>query len=215
MILDLAGAHSQGIPFPEGLDQAVDGPHTQAEVIAQILTGHAHRYLLPAVDAVFPAITDEKPREFDNAGCNGHLAGGSGRGAQFADQRLDQHLTEPRVNSLPGQEAFHRHSQEQGITLADKEMQHHETTDGNASGGCNGRSITACSSSDGQKSTAEGENGEMVVRVGDFLGETFLYPVKIANAKGFFEEEFGKDNITISIEYLGSGAVMTEALNCR
>lgn len=43
-------------------------------------------------------------------------------------------------------------------------------------------------------------------------GETFLYPVKIANAKGFFEEEFGKDNITISIEYLGSGAVMTEAL---
>ena len=52
----------------------------------------------------------------------------------------------------------------------------------------------------------------MVVRVGDFLGETFLYPVKIANAKGFFEEEFGKDNITISIEYLGSGAVMTEAL---
>ena len=30
----------------------------------------------------------------------------------------------------------------------------------------------------------------MVVRVGDFLGETFLYPVKIANAKGFFEEEF-------------------------
>lgn len=73
-------------------------------------------------------------------------------------------------------------------------------------------SMTACSSSDGQKSTAEGENGEMVVRVGDFLGETFLYPVKIANAKGFFEEEFGKDNITISIEYLGSGAVMTEAL---
>ena len=63
-----------------------------------------------------------------------------------------------------------------------------------------------------KKSTAEGENGEMVVRVGDFLGETFLYPVKIANAKGFFEEEFGKDNITISIEYLGSGAVMTEAL---
>lgn len=52
----------------------------------------------------------------------------------------------------------------------------------------------------------------MIVRVGDFLGETFLYPVKIANAKGFFEEEFGKDNITISIEYLGSGAVMTEAL---
>ena len=73
-------------------------------------------------------------------------------------------------------------------------------------------SMTACSSSDGQKSTAEGENGEMIVRVGDFLGETFLYPVKIANAKGFFEEEFGKDNITISIEYLGSGAVMTEAL---
>lgn len=118
--MDLAGAHSQGIPFPEGLDQAVDGPHTQAEVIAQILTGHAHRYLLPAVDAVFPAIADEKPREFDNAGCNGHLAGGSGRGAQLADQRLDQHLTEPRVNSLPGQEAFHRHSQEQGITLADQ-----------------------------------------------------------------------------------------------
>ena len=100
--MDLAGAHSQGIPFPEGLDQAVDGPHTQAEVIAQILTGHAHRYLLPAVDAVFPAIADEKPREFDNAGCNGHLAGGSGRGAQLADQRLDQHLTE------------------QGITLADQ-----------------------------------------------------------------------------------------------
>ena len=38
-------------------------------------------------------------------------------------------------------------------------------------------SMTACSSSDGQKSTAEGENVEMVVRVGDFLGETFLYPV--------------------------------------
>lgn len=40
--------------------------------------------------------------------------------AMLADQRLDQHLTEPRVNSLPGQEAFHRHSQEQGITLADQ-----------------------------------------------------------------------------------------------
>lgn len=118
--MDLAGAHSQGILCPEGLDQAVDGPHTQTEVIAQILTGHAHRYLLPAVDAVFPAIADEKPREFDNAGCNGHLAGGSGRGAQLADQRLDQHLTELRVNSLPGQEAFHRHSQEQGITFADQ-----------------------------------------------------------------------------------------------
>ena len=70
-------------------------------------------------------------------------------------------------------------------------------------------SMTACAS---ESSDAKGENGEMVVRVGDFLGETFLYPVKIAKAKGFFEEEFAKDNITISIEYLGSGAVMTEAL---
>ena len=33
------------------------------------------------------------------------------------------------------------------------------------------------------------------VTVGDFLGETFLYPVKIANEKGFFEEEFAEDNI--------------------
>lgn len=50
------------------------------------------------------------------------------------------------------------------------------------------------------------------VTVGDFLGETFLYPVKIANEKGFFEEEFAEDNIEISVEYLGSGAVMVEAL---
>lgn len=52
--MDLAGAHSQGIPFPEGLDQAIDGPHTQAEVIAQILTGHAHRYLLDGCRCRFP-----------------------------------------------------------------------------------------------------------------------------------------------------------------
>lgn len=72
-------------------------------------------------------------------------------------------------------------------------------------------SLTACSSN--ESSTAENSEGEeLVVRVGDFLGESFLYPVKIANAKGFFEEEFADDNITISIEYLGSGAVMTEAL---
>lgn len=73
-------------------------------------------------------------------------------------------------------------------------------------------SMSACSSDTEKSSTAEGEGEEIVVRVGDFLGETFLYPVKIANAKGFFEEEFAKDNIKISIEYLGSGAVMTEAL---
>lgn len=59
---------------------------------------------------------------------------------------------------------------------------------------------------------AENNGEKLVVRVGDFLGETFLYPVKIANQMGFFEEEFGKDNIEISIEYLGSGAVMVEAL---
>ena len=92
-------------------------PGLRADDMDNAVAGSSHP---EKFDAVFPAIADEKPREFDNAGCNGHLAGGSGRGAQLADQRLDQHLTEPRVNSLPGQEAFHRHSQEQGITLADQ-----------------------------------------------------------------------------------------------
>lgn len=56
-------------------------------------------------------------------------------------------------------------------------------------------------------------NGEpMTIHVGDFLGETFLYPVKLAAKLGMFEEEFEKDNITVSIDYLGNGAVMNEAL---
>lgn len=83
-------------------------------------------------------------------------------------------------------------------------------------------SLTACGTSPNNSSPqpggsqeAEQSGGtreEMVVHVGDFLAETFLYPVKIANELGFFEEEFAKDNITISIDYIGSGAVMTEAL---
>lgn len=52
----------------------------------------------------------------------------------------------------------------------------------------------------------------MEIHVGDFLGETFLYPVKLANELGMFEEEFAKDNITVVVDYLGSGAVMNEAL---
>ena len=50
------------------------------------------------------------------------------------------------------------------------------------------------------------------MHVGDFLGETFLYPVKLAAELGMFEEEFAKDNIKICVDYLGSGAVMNEAL---
>lgn len=52
----------------------------------------------------------------------------------------------------------------------------------------------------------------MEIHVGDFLGETFLYPVKLASDLGMFEEEFAKDNITVVVDYLGSGAVMNEAL---
>ena len=58
-----------------------------------------------------------------------------------------------------------------------------------------------------------GSMGETLeVHVGDFLGETFLYPVKLAAELGMFEEEFAKDNIKICVDYLGSGAVMNEAL---
>lgn len=64
-----------------------------------------------------------------------------------------------------------------------------------------------------QQTTVETKQKDKIkVTVGDFLGETFLYPVKIANELGFFEEEFAEDNIEISVEYLGSGAVMVEAL---
>lgn len=56
---------------------------------------------------------------------------------------------------------------------------------------------------------------ELVVTVGDFLAEAFLYPVKIANEKGFFEEEFAEDNIRIDVQYIGSGAVMVEALTAN
>lgn len=63
-----------------------------------------------------------------------------------------------------------------------------------------------------QETAPEKEKEAIKVTVGDFLGETFLYPVKIANQLGFFEEEFADDNIEISVEYLGSGAVMVEAL---
>lgn len=52
----------------------------------------------------------------------------------------------------------------------------------------------------------------MEIHVGDFIGETFLYPVKLAVALGFFEEEFAADNVTVCIDYIGSGAVMNEAL---
>lgn len=63
------------------------------------------------------------------------------------------------------------------------------------------------------ESDAPSNHGEpMEIHVGDFLGETFLYPVKLANELGMFEEEFAKDNITVVIDYLGSGAVMNEAL---
>lgn len=56
-------------------------------------------------------------------------------------------------------------------------------------------------------------NGEpLEIHVGDFIGETFLYPVKLAAKLGFFEEEFAADNVTVCIDYLGSGAVMNEAL---
>lgn len=56
-------------------------------------------------------------------------------------------------------------------------------------------------------------NGEpLEIHVGDFIGETFLYPVKLAAKLGFFEDEFAADNVTICIDYLGSGAVMNEAL---
>lgn len=61
-----------------------------------------------------------------------------------------------------------------------------------------------------QEASNHGE--PMEIHVGDFLGETFLYPVKLANELGMFEEEFSKDNITVVIDYLGSGAVMNEAL---
>lgn len=79
-------------------------------------------------------------------------------------------------------------------------------------------SLAGCSnnaSNNGDQPSSAGNQAndeEIVVHVGDFLAETFLYPVKIANEMGFFEEEFAEDNITISIEYIGSGAVMTEAL---
>ena len=60
--------------------------------------------------------------------------------------------------------------------------------------------------------TASNQGEVLEVHVGDFLGETFLYPVKLAAELGMFEEEFAKDNIKICVDYLGSGAVMNEAL---
>ncbi|MCC8060544.1 MAG: ABC transporter substrate-binding protein [Clostridiales bacterium] len=69
-----------------------------------------------------------------------------------------------------------------------------------------------------EEETAEPEetasnNGEpMEIHVGDFIAETFLYPVKLAVKLGFFEEEFSSDQVTICIDYLGSGTVMNEAL---
>lgn len=60
--------------------------------------------------------------------------------------------------------------------------------------------------------TKEKNKEKIKVTVGDFRAQAFLYPVKLANELGFFEDEFAADNIEISIEYLGSGAVMVEAL---
>lgn len=79
---------------------------------------------------------------------------------------------------------------------------------------------TTAKPTEAAETTAAGEtqyvpsnHGEpMEIHVGDFIGETFLYPVKLAAKLGFFEEEFAADNVTVCIDYLGSGAVMNEAL---
>lgn len=78
--------------------------------------------------------------------------------------------------------------------------------------GSGGNETTTAAAGETSAESTSASSEPLTVTVGDFLGETFLYPVKIANQLGYFEEEFGKDNITIDVQYLGSGAVMVEAL---
>lgn len=66
--------------------------------------------------------------------------------------------------------------------------------------------------SDGEEYVPSNNGEPMEIHVGDFPGLAFLYPIKLADSLGMFEDEFAKDNITVCIDHLGSGAVMNEAL---
>lgn len=70
--------------------------------------------------AVFPAIADEKPREFDNAGVQWASGWRFWQRSPACGSATGSASDRAPGQQPAGQEAFHRHSQEQGITFADQ-----------------------------------------------------------------------------------------------
>lgn len=66
-------------------------------------------------------------------------------------------------------------------------------------------------SEDPLKTASEAEiDGELVINVGDHANDEFLW--KVAKAKGFFEEEFTEDNISVNVETFPGGPGIFEAM---
>lgn len=102
-----------------------------------------------------------------------------------------------------------------GLTACGQKSQDSQENPGSADSPRTEAAVTEAvleSEAGSEAETASNQGEALEVHVGDFLGETFLYPVKLAAELGMFEEEFAKDNIKICVDYLGSGAVMNEAL---
>lgn len=61
------------------------------------------------------------------------------------------------------------------------------------------------------KAASEAEiEGELTISVGDHASDEFVW--KVAQAKGFIEEEFDEDNITFNVETFSGGPTIYEAL---
>lgn len=72
-------------------------------------------------------------------------------------------------------------------------------------------SAEADTETDALKAASEAEiDGELVISIGDHQTDQYIW--KIASAKGFFEEEFDEDNISVEIQTFSGGPQVFEAV---